>query len=395
MIDLNRISTYLQTPSAAPLHVQLRDALVLQITDGTIKPGEALPSEIALHNQLGVGTAAIRQALQSLIDSGLVQSILGSGNYVLGQPGVSFQTPVVPEHNVVGLVASYPHFHMYYGQMAASFNLHLHQAGWTTEMGVHNDRITDFQQVLDGMWQRGIRVFSITPLMNSHAMAPILDDLRTRGALIQLVGRSADYPMCDYIGTDNELIGVQATQYLIQLGHARIIYMGMTAFSTGAERARGYVRAMREANLPPRLFNLRSQRTVPAPPEFAPYLDSENSAVVLWREVMRHRVTAAFCFNDSDASWMYNEIRKFRLSVPEDISLVSVDNLPITEYEGIAVPPGYVDVPLTTFAQPGEEVGRRAAELLLRRLAGEDFPRQDIRVPALFIQRTSAAAPRH
>ena len=51
----------------------------------------------------------------------------------------------------------------------------------------------------------------------------------------------------------------------------------------------------------------------------------------------------------------------------------------------------FFDAPLTTFALPGEEIGRQAAEFLIRRLGGEQFPPQRVRVPARFIQRLSMA----
>jgi DNA-binding LacI/PurR family transcriptional regulator len=73
------------------------------------------------------------------------------------------------------------------------------------------------------------------------------------------------------------------------------------------------------------------------------------------------------------------------LAVPRDVSLVGVDDLPFAEY---------FDAPLTTFALPGEEIGRRAADLVVRRLAGERFPPQRVLVPARFLPRLSAAPPR-
>ncbi len=61
--------------------------------------------------------------------------------------------------------------------------------------------------------------------------------------------------------------------------------------------------------------------------------------------------------------------------MPGDVSLVGVDDLPYAEF---------FDAPLTTFALPGEEIGWQAAELLIRRLGGEQFPPQRIRVPSAF-----------
>jgi DNA-binding LacI/PurR family transcriptional regulator len=85
-------------------------------------------------------------------------------------------------------------------------------------------------------------------------------------------------------------------------------------------------------------------------------------------------VTAAFTFNDATASWVQKEIRNLNLSVPRDLSLISVDNMPYADF---------FDAPLTTFALPGEQIGEEAARLILRRLAGEAFPPQRVLLPEL------------
>jgi LacI family transcriptional regulator len=234
------------------------------------------------------------------------------------------------------------------------------------------------------MMQRNVRVFSINP-PSRDGIRPILDHIRARGALVQLIGRPVDYPECDFIGADHEQIGYLATRRLIELGHTQIVYVGGAFYSTSQERATGYVKAMKEAGLSPRIFNVRSSRPTPIPPELRTYMDTENTRTALWREMVRGRVTAAFCFNYNDATWVYNETRKFNLQVPRDISLITVDN----------PPEGYMGVSLATFALPGEEMGCQAAGLLLRRLAGEDFPPQKILLPGLFVPQPSIGAPRN
>jgi DNA-binding LacI/PurR family transcriptional regulator len=229
-----------------------------------------------------------------------------------------------------------------------------------------------------------VRAFSINPSSGSD-LRPILDDLRTQGIPLQLVGRWIDYPDCDFIGVDNQQIGYLAVRHLVELGHSQIIYVGAASYSTSQERARGYIKAMREAGLSPRIFSVRMRSNDPALPEFQPYVDRENTPTALWREMVRHRITAAFCFNYDDATWVYNEIRKFNLTVPRDISIVAVDNPPAA---------GYMGNTLTTFALPGEEIGHQAAGLLLRRLAGEDFSPQKILLPGKLILHTSTSTPR-
>ena len=54
----------------------------LQIKNGTLKPGEKLPSERKLANLLGVSRASVREAIQALAYSGYLEVIQGKGTYV-------------------------------------------------------------------------------------------------------------------------------------------------------------------------------------------------------------------------------------------------------------------------------------------------------------------------
>jgi len=55
----------------------------LQIKNGSLKPGEKLPSERKLANLLGVSRASVREAIQALAYSGYLEVIQGKGTYVL------------------------------------------------------------------------------------------------------------------------------------------------------------------------------------------------------------------------------------------------------------------------------------------------------------------------
>jgi DNA-binding LacI/PurR family transcriptional regulator len=72
------------------------------------------------------------------------------------------------------------------------------------------------------------------------------------------------------------------------------------------------------------------------------------------------RPTAIFAANNLLAEQAWHVLRRRGLRLPEDVSLVGFDDVPWMEM----VSPG-----ITVVAQPTEQLGRRAAELLLRRLA--------------------------
>ena len=95
--------------------------------------------------------------------------------------------------------------------------------------------------------------------------------------------------------------------------------------------------------------------------------------------------TALFAANNFIAFGALRRLRELRLHVPEDVSLVCFDDLPED---------WLIDPFLTVVDQPAYEMGRRAAELLLRRLDGTPpHAAQSIVLPGELVERRSTAAP--
>ena len=100
----------------------------------------------------------------------------------------------------------------------------------------------------------------------------------------------------------------------------------------------------------------------------------------------KHRPTAIFTYNDLMAVGALVAIREAGLRVPEDVSLVGHDDI-------LYAP--YLQVPLTTVAQPTRELGETAARLLVDRLRGDDGPPRRIVLAPKLVVRASTAAPAH
>jgi DNA-binding GntR family transcriptional regulator len=69
--------------SPVPLYFQIAENLKQAITDGTLKPGERLDNELDLTERLGVSRPTVRQAVQRLVDQGLVIRRRGLGTVVV------------------------------------------------------------------------------------------------------------------------------------------------------------------------------------------------------------------------------------------------------------------------------------------------------------------------
>jgi DNA-binding LacI/PurR family transcriptional regulator len=104
------------------------------------------------------------------------------------------------------------------------------------------------------------------------------------------------------------------------------------------------------------------------------------------QKLLRHgkRFTALVAYNDISALSAMTALRDAGHKVPEDISVMGFDDI---EFASIAYPP------LTTIRQPLHEMGAKAAELLIRKLANDESVRNICVRPALVVRSSTCARP--
>ena len=379
-MDIERIRNQVLTPAPAPLHQRLREAIREQILDGTLPAGAALPSERTMKEHFGVSRATVRQAVNALIQDGFLQSIAGTGTFVLEQ------APKPTMTGLIGLITSSTNFNFFYPELTAAFNQRIREAGYGLVISLHNEHTRSLDQLVNELLDQNVVAMAITPPRYGD-MTAILARLRQQQIPVICIGRNTPLEGVDIIATDNEAIGYQATQHLIECGHKQIVYIGLLDYSTGSERAAGYQRAMREAGLQPYIEQLSDPSNdgmeishSGAPREHMAGPAYEKAHQIWGQGHTLPRPTAAFCFNDIAAMGVYKGLREIGLGIPDAVSIVSVDNL---------ITVRHFEVPLTTFALPGEKIGIRSAELLLRRLSGDRALARRVLLPAEFIPRAS------
>jgi LacI family transcriptional regulator len=179
---------------------------------------------------------------------------------------------------------------------------------------------------------------------------------------------------CDGVVIDNERGARDATSHLLAAGHRRVgLLVAATDWTSDAGRLAGFRQAHNEAgvNLDERLIVRIAFQAPDAEQRIAELLEHE-------------RPTAIFAANNLLAEHAWRVIRERGLQLPDDISLVGFDDVPWMEM----VSPG-----LTVVAQPTEELGRRAARLLLRRIAEPDSPHAVERLEPTLVVRGSTGPP--
>ena len=146
---------------------------------------------------------------------------------------------------------------------------------------------------------------------------------------------------------DNEGGAYMATRHLLEHGHADVVCLaGPTNLHPAQERTQGWRRALREAGIKPKAGSLARSR----------FRRDEGHLAARKLLTGRSRPTAIFAQSDEQAIGVLRWAHESGVRVPQDVALVSFD--------GIAES-AYTNPPLSTVAQPIEELGRRTVELVL------------------------------
>ncbi|OYV85192.1 MAG: hypothetical protein B7Z63_05840 [Ignavibacteriae bacterium 37-53-5] len=155
------------------------------------------------------------------------------------------------------------------------------------------------------------------------------------------------------VAIDNLRAIKKAVKYLIDGGHTKIVHFaGPPQSSHTQERIEGFRDAFSESTLAFRhdmIVSIGSH-----------YDESYAKTMEYFRKTNRSDYpTAIVCFNDHQALAVMTALKDLNISVPDDISIIGNDDI----YYAKIYP-----VPLTTIRAPQHEIGKTAAEILIRNI---------------------------
>jgi DNA-binding LacI/PurR family transcriptional regulator len=196
-------------------------------------------------------------------------------------------------------------------------------------------------------------------LCGSRLPAEHLIALRSRYRVpMVVVNRSIRHPEVPSVIVDFENATYRATRHLFDLNHTRIAFIAGPSTSDAAQaRRRGIEMALTEAGLA-----MPSEWAVSSLPNESGGFLAMSSLLAL---PPADRPTAVIVYNDIMALGALHAARAQRLRVPEDISIVGFDDIPMA---------AHANPPLTTIAQPKYQMGRLAMQLLRRVMQGQPPP---------------------
>jgi LacI family transcriptional regulator len=232
---------------------------------------------------------------------------------------------------------------------------------------------TELEQDFYNRIVRG-RHFDGIIMLSSDVDDPILPLLIKDQTRLVLIGRHPYFQDLTWVDGANAEGAHAAVTHLVNLGHRRIATIaGPLQMAVSMDRRDGYKRALLEAGLA-----VNPQLIIEG--DFSQESGYQAMARLL---SLPERPTAVFTASDSMAVGALRAVREAGLTVPNDLALVSFDDLPVA---------AFADPPLTTVHQPVPELGAKAVELLIEQIKRPEQPPRQVRLPTRLVVRRSCGS---
>ncbi len=224
---------------------------------------------------------------------------------------------------------------------------------------------------IDILKSESVNGFIVAPV---HSADEKVVELIKSGYNVVCVDRGLSVVEVDVVQVDNEAGTFEAIEHLIKLGHRRIAHIaGKAEIPTSKARIIGYKKALTTHHIP-----IDESLIVGKESNFQSGL--ELSAQLLDSP---HPPTAIFTANNLLTLGALQTIHSRRLAIPQDIAIVGFDDM----YWSMSLNP-----PLTAVRQNGYEIGRRATDLLIQRIAEPERPSVKIVLKTELMVRKSCGA---
>lgn len=262
----------------------------------------------------------------------------------------------------------------FYAQASWAAEKEAYRLGYSVIVGnTDNDpaKEANYLQLLDARQVDGMLLIG-----GVRDVSTVVEYVATSSTPVVLVDRDAGNVLSlPSVTLDNIAGGREMTEFLLSLGHRRIAFVTSEYTTPERDRRIGYERALEAAG-------------IPVDPALIVRMTEDD-----WKEGRLEplaallagpdRPTAVFASNDFKALAVYRLAHRLGLTIPDDLSVVGYDDIEVAD---LLYPP------LTTMAQPIEEMARTGVRILIHLIEGTEPEETKVRFRASLRARGSAAA---
>lgn len=337
-----------------PIYRLVKDKILEDIAGGELHVGAFMPSERELSESMEVSRESVRRAFDDLEREGIIERPKNRRPVVLkditSENKSSLRTVMIIAPSPLTRVFNQnPSFMTNIGTAIiqrledAGLNILFVNAGTLSENG------DDIRELARGNYA-GIFYWPLVGVWNTQ----IIGALEMAACPVMGLEMALKSDTIDTIEVDNYGGAVIATEFLVESGHEKIAMMTFSdEFHWLRDRRRGFQDAIANAKLDGKggivcvMDEHEARRPGPR---------CEEIIAKIADELRQRRFTACFAVSDEMGELVYKAAAIVGLSIPEDLSVVGFSN--------------FLDLtpPLTSVSHMSMEIGRRAADIMLRKI---------------------------
>ncbi|MCK4989793.1 MAG: substrate-binding domain-containing protein, partial [Bacteroidales bacterium] len=211
-------------------------------------------------------------------------------------------------------------------------------------------------------------------ISTSQKNAAIFSQLKKEKYPFVLIDRNLPKLSAHFVGVDNYTGAYQATEHLIKNGYPKIALLKISPayLSTIRERELGYRGALKNNGM---RINNKLIRTIN-------FSDIQQVVRSVLRELIQppFKIDAIFSVNNNITVACLEYLNEMNLRIPQDLAIISFDDIDLFRF---SYPP------ITAVAQPIEEIGKVAVNILMDEINGLTQDKKQLVLPVKLIERRS------
>ena len=287
-------------------------------------------------------------------------------------PNLAARALVTGRSNLIGLVVP-DLLHTFFAEIAKSLSNALLRKDYHLIVATSDEDPELEERTVNRLLGRKLDALIVASACTTSELFKRIQD---QGPPLVLIDRNFRGLDTNYVGADDEMIGVLATEHLIEIGCKRIAHLRGPETSAGIGRLNGYLKALSK-------YKMKSLPGYVFAPGTVDVHSTESGAELTKRLLsLNPRPDGIFTYNDPMAIGAIEAILDAGLRIPEDVAVIGSGNL-------------YYDaklrIPLSSIDQHTEQIGERAARLTLSLLESKTRPRNKVIIiqPQLVIRASS------
>jgi LacI family fructose operon transcriptional repressor len=318
--------------------------------------------------EAGVSTATVSRVLSDKphVRPELRQRVLAAMQNLGYRPNLVARSLRVQKSSIIGLIVSDIR-NPFFTYVSRAVEDVAHAQGMSTFL-CNSDENPD-KEILYLEQMRGEIVAGII-FSPTREIADTFSELVVADQPMVVIDRRVNNADVDSVMIDNVESAYRLAEHLIMHGYRRIAALFGIASTTGRERRKGFVQALRDHAIEPdpKLVSFINAR------------EEDGYQATLKLLALPDRPEAIFTSNGLLATGTFRALRESGLAIPDEIAFATFDDTPWA---------GLVEPPVTVMQQPTYEIGKTAAELLLERIQDPSRPTRQVVLQSTLVIRRS------